>query len=442
MAFAGPTMSDTLAAVLHRDPDWTALPPTLPPAVTTLLRRCLEKDVRQRRRDIGDVRAELDDAAAQPNPAAAPPLVRRAASQRLLPWAIAVAGVAVAAGLGAWASGRWSRPGPEARVRQITDLVGMEEMPAISPDGKDVAFVAPVDGRRQIWLRRLGGGPAHQITADDVDHDHPRWTPDSSALEYFTPPLKEGGAGTLWEIPALGGMAARKLAQAATGADVSHNGLRLATFQKSAGGTALTILDRGGAQVKTISVGPAVEYLAPRWSPDDSSIAFIANEGNLVYVIYVIDIGDGKTREVARAAALKGLAWLPDGTGLVYASAAGSTLRYPPVFTLRTGVAARRQRTAAHDRRRVLRGSRHRTTRKDLRELHQDAVGYLAVSGLGYPCRERSERNAAHPPDGTGADTVAKPRRQGNRVPLQQRRSRERLGGECRRHRHPEAAHD
>ena len=64
----------------------------------------------------------------------------------------------------------------------------------------------PVNGRRQIWIRRLaGGGHALQITHDDVDHDHPRWTPDSSAIVYFTPAEKEGEAGALWEIPALGG---------------------------------------------------------------------------------------------------------------------------------------------------------------------------------------------------------------------------------------------
>ena len=61
------------SAVLHRDPDWTALPGGVPPAVTTLLRRCLEKDVRRRRRDIGDVRAELEDALAQPVTAPAHP---------------------------------------------------------------------------------------------------------------------------------------------------------------------------------------------------------------------------------------------------------------------------------------------------------------------------------------------------------------------------------
>ena len=72
MAFAGATVPDTLTAVLQGEPDWTALPAGVPPAVTTLLRRCLEKDVRQRRRDIGDVRAELVDALSQPGSAAPP----------------------------------------------------------------------------------------------------------------------------------------------------------------------------------------------------------------------------------------------------------------------------------------------------------------------------------------------------------------------------------
>ncbi len=61
-AFAGPTATDAIAAILERDPDWSALPPSTPPSVRRLLRRCLEKDVRRRLRDIGDARADLDDA--------------------------------------------------------------------------------------------------------------------------------------------------------------------------------------------------------------------------------------------------------------------------------------------------------------------------------------------------------------------------------------------
>jgi len=65
-AFAGATMSDTLAAVLEREPDWTALPQAIPPGLARVLRRCLEKDPRRRLRDIGDVGVDLEDAAIPP----------------------------------------------------------------------------------------------------------------------------------------------------------------------------------------------------------------------------------------------------------------------------------------------------------------------------------------------------------------------------------------
>ncbi len=58
-AFAGDSTSDVIARILEREPDFTALPPDLPPAIPRLLRRCLEKDRRRRLRDIGDARMEL-----------------------------------------------------------------------------------------------------------------------------------------------------------------------------------------------------------------------------------------------------------------------------------------------------------------------------------------------------------------------------------------------
>src|SRR5207244_4197852 len=60
-AFPGETVSDHVAAILERDPDWTALPSSTPPAVIRLLHRCLEKDLRRRLRDIGDARTEIED---------------------------------------------------------------------------------------------------------------------------------------------------------------------------------------------------------------------------------------------------------------------------------------------------------------------------------------------------------------------------------------------
>jgi hypothetical protein len=65
-AFAAPTVTDTLARVIERDPDWAALPPTTPPSVQTLLRRCIEKDPRRRAPHIGLARLDLDDALSAP----------------------------------------------------------------------------------------------------------------------------------------------------------------------------------------------------------------------------------------------------------------------------------------------------------------------------------------------------------------------------------------
>ncbi len=58
--FAGATLTDVLAAVVSTEPDWTRLPAATPPRLERLIRRCLEKDPRQRLRDIGDARIEIE----------------------------------------------------------------------------------------------------------------------------------------------------------------------------------------------------------------------------------------------------------------------------------------------------------------------------------------------------------------------------------------------
>ena len=222
------------------------------------------------------------------------------------------------------------------RFQAITDSVGIEEMPAVSPDGKTIAFVAPLDGRQQIWVRLLAGGSALPITRDEVDHELPRWSPDSSAIVYFVPPTAEGEFGALWEVPALGG-APRRLASSTTGGDVSHDGRRVATFQKTGKEAVLTILGRDGmpsAQPIPIQVSDE-RFAAPRWSPDDRSIAFVSGVDGLGYDLYVMDLAAPVPKLVAHATSIQGFAWQPDGSGLVFASSSGSSLIYPPVFNLR-----------------------------------------------------------------------------------------------------------
>ena len=66
MTFRGETVTDTLAGILEREPDWQALPAATPPAVRRVLRRCLQKDPKHRLRDIADARMELDESLAAP----------------------------------------------------------------------------------------------------------------------------------------------------------------------------------------------------------------------------------------------------------------------------------------------------------------------------------------------------------------------------------------
>jgi Tol biopolymer transport system component len=158
---------------------------------------------------------------------------------------------------------------PGVNLQRITDFVGIEEHPAASPDGKTAAFIAPVAGRRQVWVRLLAGGAPLQITRDDVDHEHPRWAPDSSSLIYFSGAAREGEPGMLWEISALGGTprgSPHRRAQATS----SHDGRRIATFRTQGNRTVLAIVERDGSKSERVMALPALsEFSSPRWSPDD-----------------------------------------------------------------------------------------------------------------------------------------------------------------------------
>jgi len=337
IAFPGETVADTIAAILQSEPDWSRVPESTPASIHRLLHHCLQKDARRRLRDIGDARMELDDAVSGVGQAG--PVVVQKRSR----WSHVLSSAAVVTSLVAISAVIWNRsvarqPANVVNLQRITDFVGMEEHPAASPDGKAAAFVAPANGRRQVWVRLLAGGAPLQLTRDDADHEHPRWAPDSSSLIYFSGAAKEGDAGTLWEMSALGGTP-RRLASSQGEGDISHDGHRIATFRMQDNRTVVAILERDGSKVQRVKHLPALdEFASPRWSPDDRWIAFVgAIEIAFNRAVYVMDAdGDGEPKAVANALSIQGLTWLPDSSGLVYASSAGSTMTYPPVFNLRT----------------------------------------------------------------------------------------------------------
>jgi len=183
-AFQGETTTDVLAAIVHREPDWDALPAQLPPAIRRILRRCLQKDPNERWHDVADARLEIADVqrgGADPESAASP---RSGAGRERRLWASAlIVSLALAAAMAVW--GLRSSPGsPELRLDIITPPTTDPISLAISPDGQKVVFVATSDGRQRLWLRALDSGSVRPWPGTDGAF-YPFWSPDNRSVGFF-----------------------------------------------------------------------------------------------------------------------------------------------------------------------------------------------------------------------------------------------------------------
>ncbi|HXM92641.1 MAG TPA: protein kinase [Candidatus Dormibacteraeota bacterium] len=346
-AFTGNTPGVVLNAILERTPAPIRSANSAPPAkLEEIISKALEKDRDLRYQTAAELRADFkrlkrDLSSVQSSASAAE---MHALGPGLVPprkalgwWGVGSLVLAVTAAIGWWAGNMHHRSPPHTvQLSRLTDFIGLEEFPSISPDGKSVAFTADIGGRRQIWVRLLAGGAPLQIAHDAAQHQSPRWTPESSALIYFTLPAEGESQGTIWEVSALGG-APRRIVSSLSGADLSHDGKRIAFFRFNNGQVELTVADRDGSKPQVLArLAPRYNYSFPRWSPDDRWVAY---QRGLIFDwdIFVVQSGGGEPRNITRESSLlEGLSWLPDGSGLVFSSARGSTVFYLPTFNLWT----------------------------------------------------------------------------------------------------------
>jgi Tol biopolymer transport system component len=201
-AFTGETLTDVLGSVLHTQPDPAALPSRTPAAVRGLLTRCLEKDPRQRLRDIGEARLLLDRALSQgpeEAPSAPRPSARRAWLVALL-WAASL-GVAIVATVLALGHTEPARaPVVRTQINLPADLIitNLDGSLALSPDGRILVFCAGRDvDHIQLWLRPLDSLIPQPLSGTD-GATYPFWSPDGRSIGFFA-------AGKLKRIPADGG---------------------------------------------------------------------------------------------------------------------------------------------------------------------------------------------------------------------------------------------
>jgi hypothetical protein len=279
--FAAATMSDTLAAVLAAEPDWSRLPAETPLRLRWLLSRCLEKDQARRLHDIADARIEIEDLLASGMSGAAVPVAAapaRMSGRERLAWAAAA--ISLATMIAALAVNRWTAPVADGPATSSSSSVmlpaGLRIAPvnppgrfAISPDGRRIAIAAQDrDGRRQLWIRSLDSFVPQPLVGTD-DAAYPFWSPDSLHVAFMA-------GGKLKRIPAAGG-ATITLADATSSSVGSWSRDDVILFTPRPGSALLRISASGGTPGPATSLDTAngqVQHWYPWFLPDGRHFLF------------------------------------------------------------------------------------------------------------------------------------------------------------------------
>jgi serine/threonine-protein kinase len=298
-AFDGGSGSDTLAAVLTRDPEWTRLPATVPPQVHTLLRRCLVRDPRQRLKHISTALFALENADSPLTSTESTPARTWTRSWIVAMTLVAATSAAVAAGA-MW----WLRPQPgvpdvvQTIIPADTSISGTDVNFAFMPDGRLVyvssdtrrILVRPMNALEPVpilttasWLRGIfpspdgrwlaffenaftlekvpaAGGPAARIVQTDGPSRGAAWGPDD-AIVFATANLETG----LQRVPAAGGSATVLTRPDAAGGELDHvqpvwlpdgRGVLFTVLTKGGvGGSRVAVLERGATTWRTLIEG-------------------------------------------------------------------------------------------------------------------------------------------------------------------------------------------
>ena len=281
-AFAGETVSDTIAMILQGEPDWSRLPGKTPEKLRALLGRCLEKDARRRLRDIGDARIELEEllgarVSGSPRASAAQAAVAATPRSRVraLAAGIGLIAIGVVAGALLWralapqppaAPYRFILAGPAA-LQLGTDAA----QNAISPDGHNVVFQASdSSGQNSLWLRPLASFEARPLRGT-AGANLPFWSPDSRQIGFFSD-------GKLRRMRLSTGTT-EVICDAPNGRGATWSGKGDIVFTPAPGGPLYRVRVTGGTPAAVTALDTVAGETAHRWPQ------FLPDGEHFIYVV-------------------------------------------------------------------------------------------------------------------------------------------------------------
>ncbi|MBN1569168.1 MAG: serine/threonine-protein kinase [Acidobacteria bacterium] len=265
--FGGDTISDTLASVLTREPEWEKVPVK----ARSLLRRCLEKDPKKRLRDIGDAYALLETAPESPP-----------VKKSRLSWGIAGA-LALALAISLCAPWRSKPPASEPMRLQIAypDKVTPGQIGgfALSPDGRHLAFVAmDSDGIRRLWVRDLQSFEIRFLAGTESANDEvPFWSPDNRSIAF-------DAGGKLKKVDISGGPPTPlcNLSGGVPGGSWNGNDVIIFGTDKASGGI-MQVSAAGGTALPVTRPVPErqeTSHVLPTFLPDGRHFLYCINSDN------------------------------------------------------------------------------------------------------------------------------------------------------------------
>jgi Tol biopolymer transport system component len=263
--FAGDTVSDTIAAILDREPAWETLPPDTPANVQRLLRRCLEKDPKRRLRDIGDAPFELEDAPARVSSS-------RPAARRIAAWCAAAVCILCALAVGGYAIPSAPAPRGVARFHVLPPAEAPIRDVALSADGRRLAFASVgADRQRRLWVRSTDSLEAQALEGTEGAL-LPFWSPDGRFIAFFA-------QGKLRKI-AAGGGAPQVLCDASDGRGGTWNSDGTILFAPIPdGGLYLVSANGGKPEPVTMRGDGQTGHRFPQFLPDGRHFLYLAQTG-------------------------------------------------------------------------------------------------------------------------------------------------------------------
>jgi len=195
--FTGDSVAHILAGVLRAPIDFDKLPAATPRAIRLLVKRCLDRDVKTRLRDIGEARIAIQNLGEQL--AVAAPAPRQPWHRSWLPWSVAALAVAGASGLALLDSREAATPEHSLRVQIPVPSKFPIASHRISPDGRYLVFAGPNGSDQPLWVRPLNSLAAEPLSGTE-GAIYPFWSPDSKSIGFFA-------GGKLKRIDVTGGSA-------------------------------------------------------------------------------------------------------------------------------------------------------------------------------------------------------------------------------------------